>query len=477
MIDIRSLPSVSGDVLRGVDLLGLKTVEGFLSLMQIHESREAFKKMVGLSESALGRSIQQLRDHLPKSCGAMHPSPVMPVQLGLSWGHVEASYPANYFGSMAHDSSEEEVDLIPQLPPVRNQWRRGTCVAFAATAAFEHEMRRNALFGIGNVLAFTRTRSGRKIFRRFDEEAKMLSPQFLYWACKSTDGVDGPGTMISTAMESLRDRGCCQEKGWPYSPDSQWGNEGQGPPPFGAEESARKRRITEYDELTCFGSVPLQHMKRFLAQGHLLVFGVPVFPSWGNIETQQTGRVIMPISGEQSLGGHALCLCGYRDDGSCPGGGVFYFRNSWGEEWASQNTRGRGYGEMPYAYMQMYARDVYAMRYEATGLLNFPVAAVRAAIEPGVAFIKSAAMVMLTVAIMSMGSLVAWQFGRAVQLPTAEPQKDTQQPVEQLYSAAMEPKEEGTSSEERVGENEEMLSTNNVYILNILEDVKNILNR
>ena len=34
-----------------------------------------------------------------------------------------------------------EVNLIPQLPPVRNQGVRGTCVAHAALAAYEHVLK------------------------------------------------------------------------------------------------------------------------------------------------------------------------------------------------------------------------------------------------------------------------------------------------------------------------------------------------
>ena len=51
-------------------------------------------------------------------------------------------------------------------------------------------------------------------------------------------------------------------------------------------------------------------------------------------------------------GGHALCLAGYVDDDSYPGGGYFIARNSWSDDkWAPDSPEMPGYALLPYAYI------------------------------------------------------------------------------------------------------------------------------
>jgi C1A family cysteine protease len=51
-------------------------------------------------------------------------------------------------------------------------------------------------------------------------------------------------------------------------------------------------------------------------------------------------------------GGHALCLAGYVDDESYPGGGYFIARNSWSDDkWAPESPEMPGYALLPYAYV------------------------------------------------------------------------------------------------------------------------------
>ena len=51
-------------------------------------------------------------------------------------------------------------------------------------------------------------------------------------------------------------------------------------------------------------------------------------------------------------GGHALCLAGYVDDDTCPGGGYFIARNSWSDsKWAPESPEMPGYALLPYAYV------------------------------------------------------------------------------------------------------------------------------
>jgi C1A family cysteine protease len=96
--------------------------------------------------------------------------------------------------------SVPDVNLEPEMPPVRDQAYRGTCVAHAAVADFEHYL-------ISNGDA--------------ERDTIDLSEQFLYWNCKQHDGEPSEeGTMLSVAMPLLVTDGCCLETTWPYNPQT-----------------------------------------------------------------------------------------------------------------------------------------------------------------------------------------------------------------------------------------------------------------
>lgn len=75
----------------------------------------------------------------------------------------------------------------------------------------------------------------------------------------------------------------------------------------------------------------------------------------------RTGVIRMPMAPEGTRNpiawlesAHALCMVGYQDDETVPGGGYFIVRNSWGPDWATQCPDGRGYCWLPYDYLQRY---------------------------------------------------------------------------------------------------------------------------
>jgi len=83
-----------------------------------------------------------------------------------------------------------------------------------------------------------------------------------------------------------------------------------------------------------------------------VTISIPVYDSWyRSAETRRSGRITMRIGAEPSVGGHAVCLVGYQDSASSPGGGYFIVRNSWGTTWATQSPYGAGYGTIPYQYI------------------------------------------------------------------------------------------------------------------------------
>lgn len=223
----------------------------------------------------------------------------------------------------------ESVRLMDQLPGVRDQGRRGTCVAFGTVALREF----------------------------LQPHAERLSEQFLYWACKEVDGIEGPGTQIHTAMSVLSDFGVCPARVWPYVPYP-LGTEGQGPPPGGAMESAKEFRLANCLPL---GAGLIAQCKRVLAgmdggRPRPITFGCLVFSSWYfSSETHRTGKITMPLPGESHRGAHAWCLVGYVDAAEVPGGGYFIVRNSWGSSWAKDSPERPGHALIPYAYIEHFA--------------------------------------------------------------------------------------------------------------------------
>lgn len=230
----------------------------------------------------------------------------------------------------------EKANLIPRMPPIRDQGRRGTCVAFACAAV------REFLTGIA------------------DED---LSEQFLYWACKEHDGYPGVGTWLHVGIDRLLEDGICPEETWPYNPAPIDGNEGQGPPPPGAVTAAREYRLAEAFCLVRRPDppMPVQPFKAYLGgeAPRPIAMAVPLFDSFFNQSTRRTGRVIMPLPGEDIRGGHAMCMVGYQDDASVPGGGFFLVRNSWGEGWGYACDVGAGHALIPYEYISAYCWEGY----------------------------------------------------------------------------------------------------------------------
>lgn len=229
------------------------------------------------------------------------------------------------------------VNLIPCLPPVRHQGARGTCVAHAALAAYEHKLQ-----AIG---------AGRD-----------MSEQFLYWNCKRSDGIPNTeGTWLETALPLLGRDGCCEEADWPYVPVPIIGNEGQGPAAKGSQLAALAFRVQKFRQLS---PTYIPDLKAELAAGRCVAFSIPVFNSWlGSKEVARSGNILMPLPTEVRVGGHAMCLVGYVDLPNNPelGFGRFILRNSWGEEWAVESAYGKGYGTIPFAYLAKLGSEAYSI--------------------------------------------------------------------------------------------------------------------
>ena len=229
------------------------------------------------------------------------------------------------------------IDHSGSMPPIRDQGERGTCVAHACVAAYEH------VLGLAG-------------------PQPDLSEQFLYWDCKMNDQQpNDEGTWVGVAMPLVTRDGVCDEMQWPYNPNKLVPpNEGQGPPPQGAINAALARRAPT---MQISKNGPVEY-KQALSRNRCVAFSIPVFNSWyDSLEVRRTGELTLPLPSEISIGGHAMCIVGYADDASpqYPGGGYFILRNSWGTLWGSACAFGPGYGTIPYAYIARHGMEAWIM--------------------------------------------------------------------------------------------------------------------
>jgi hypothetical protein len=306
--------------LRSIAALGYRSAEQFAGVAKV--ARPAM-------ESYLRADVSELLDILrPDPLPETEFNVVYSTDYGL--GADIASLPAASFFApdvfLAEDGIPGSVDFTLDMPEIRNQNPRGTCIAHAAVAVFEH-------------------------FRRKQEAVVDLSEQFLTFICKKNDKLPHQeGTRLSIAFSRLVIDGCCREETWPYNNQSNPCNWGQGPPPQGAIGEAETFRIPGLKRLP---QNDVNALKTVLASGRAIAFTIPAYKSWFcNDEVKISGNIVIPPPGDEFVGGHAMCMVGYRDmaDASDLGGGVFLIRNSWGDRWGLTSAV-KGYGTVPYRFI------------------------------------------------------------------------------------------------------------------------------
>ena len=290
--------------------------------------------LIGAAREMSAYLSEDMTAALPNAAPGFAAAPVF--QLGVVLDAIPAPLFAFAMAASPAIALPPSVNLIPNMPPVRDQANRGTCVAHAALSALEN------------------LRTSQASFRD-------MSEQFLYWDCKQHDGIPNqPGTWLGVAVPRLQVGGCCTEGIWGYNPNPT-ANEDQGPPTAGALPEAPTYRITRYQALAPTSVIDI---KAELVRGRCVAFSVPVFDSWlRNTAVAASGNIVLPFPDEAVVGGHAMCICGYRDNPAEAeiGGGRFILRNSWDSLWGTASTYGVGYGTIPYAYIARFGKEAYSI--------------------------------------------------------------------------------------------------------------------
>lgn len=225
----------------------------------------------------------------------------------------------------------DKVDLGPEfqrfgLTP-QQQGARSDCSLFAVTALAELELAKNA-----------------------PDDVERLSEEFLIWAAHAASETRADDqAMFFQAVHGLSAYGICASRLMPYAHT----RDAKRKPSREALADARARSerwkihwIKRWDAATGISGGELAEIKQALARGHSVACGL----RWPK---KLDGAEILHVPRAQEVeDGHSIAFTGYQDNAGRPGGGVLFFRNSFGAQWGHQ-----GYGEMSYAYASAYAND------------------------------------------------------------------------------------------------------------------------
>ncbi len=238
------------------------------------------------------------------------------------------------------------ANLSAQLPPVGDQGSQGSCVAWATSYYYKSwsEKQEHTGWNLSN-------------------SKYQFSPSFMY---NQINGGGDYGSTFADAFDLLQQKGDVDISEMPYN-DNNYALK----PTSAQLEAAKPYRIASgwsylwlQNGLGPFSqSNDITKAKAWLAQGRLLVMGIPVyydFPDFGS----SGARAYYDYNGSaQFAGGHGVCICGY-DDNINPSGanadhrGGFKMVNSWGSYW---NGSSAGYVWLSYDFVKRYVWEGWTM--------------------------------------------------------------------------------------------------------------------
>jgi len=204
--------------------------------------------------------------------------------------------------------------------PIKHQYDRPTCVAFAVTALHEY--------------ACDFVKAGKSIC---DID---LSEEFLFHHCKRLDGLgaQATGTTVEAAAAALHDEGQPLEVLWPYRASGT----SAAPllPSAEAIADAKGRRLEGLKQV----SLALSSVESSLRASRPLL---AVLDWYSNSYVAPRGHIGLPRPTDRKLGRHAVLII-EADDESQPGECIISFKNSWGSKWGDG-----GFGSFGAAYFKL----------------------------------------------------------------------------------------------------------------------------
>jgi len=332
--DIAEIPAAVQESLQALDIVRADQLTGAASIAPV---RGALARHLRITDQQLENAVVAASAALKDAAAAPARTRNFPLGALRPPPHVQAQEMSIPLSStrQARAPLPASTNLVGKMSAVRDQGGRGTCVAFCLTAIHEFE-----------------TRAKKDDF----------SERFLYYKAKALDGAPADcGTTQNAASKALEASGQCMQPVWGYNPNDTCNDHGALPKKANADGAKHKL------SLTAVNPHDVVALKTALAGSRPVGISIPVYLSWyQSPTTERTGRITMPIGGEQEVGGHCVCVSGYQDDGpstvtETPGGGFFILRNSWGTAWGKDCSYGAGYGTIPYAYIAAFNWEAYAL--------------------------------------------------------------------------------------------------------------------
>lgn len=192
--------------------------------------------------------------------------------------------------------------------PIYDQGNLGSCVGNATAAAIQY------------------------LYRKNKKPNVTPSRLAIYYGARKIEGTiaSDAGCMIRDAIKVVVKEGAGAEAYWPYT-ISQF----RRPPSAAYTRNAQIHQALVYERVAQDRDL----IRRVIASGFPIVYGISVFDSFDTKDTERTGVVPYPADSETMLGGHAILMCGYDEQ-------FVYSRNSWGSTWGM-----RGYFTLPWDYV------------------------------------------------------------------------------------------------------------------------------
>lgn len=224
---------------------------------------------------------------------------------------------------ISHRGLPSKVDISKDMPPVMNQGRQNSCVAFSTgyyTKSY-YEYKENKWKYDPPMLGG----QGEHVF----------SPAYIY---NQINGGRDQGSYFHDALNLVISKGIPP---WKYMPYKETDYLSQ--PPTSAHEVAQKFRAKSFKRIP-FDN--LEAIKSELAKGNPVIFGMVIDDNFYNL-----GADVYDTPGGKQYGGHAMTLVGYDNNKRSPKGdiGAFKVINSWGTRWGD-----KGFGWISYrTWMQL----------------------------------------------------------------------------------------------------------------------------
>ena len=231
--------------------------------------------------------------------GGCRPSP--PAARGTRWAH-------EMLGMHESATTPDAVDRSTLLPEVLNQGQQGSCTGHGCS---------EGIWAALNAAA--------------PSPVERPSPEWCYYLGRVIDGnaTEDAGSSVSSVLEGAQQIGFVQNAQLPYRYTELVPDQDRLP---ALERLAYDQKILKGTaRITAMGSALVTACRAALAAGYLPIFGTDVDRAFEDLPADG----VWPGCKGQSLGGHCMCLTGYR---TVNGRTQFCIRNSWGDEWCDAGS-------------------------------------------------------------------------------------------------------------------------------------------